>query len=258
MRPRTGNIAAVLASAALLSAAAARGETENWVKAFSLEGVDRVRVENVNGRVHASSWDKPYVRISAVKTGSPRALEHTIIRATQKAGEIRIETVGPRHHSFFHLIIGGDHMARVDYDVLLPARTNLKLESVNGSVSSEGCAGELSVETVNGRAEVHDSRGSVRAETVNGRIEISAADCSHDIRLETVNGTIEALCPANASLRYHLETVNGHLEAAGRTPSGRSFGPKDLSGEIAGGHAHFSAESVNGSITLKLAETAAK
>ena len=58
----------VLLPAALLRAA----QEEVFEKAFSMEGVSRISVQNVNGRIEASAWDRPYLKIRAVKTRARR------------------------------------------------------------------------------------------------------------------------------------------------------------------------------------------
>src|SRR5690242_9933510 len=138
-------LVASLAAAASLSAA-----TETWEKAYSLEGVSRVRLENVNGGINVRTWDRNYVRVTATKTGSPAALSHTVIRATQPGGEIRIETISTRRHHVLFFFFPSERLARVDYELLLPATTPIKMETVNGSISIGPRRGEIRAETVNG------------------------------------------------------------------------------------------------------------
>ena len=64
----------LLFAAAVLTA----GQEEVFEKAFSMEGVSRVTVENVNGRVEAIAWEKPYVKVRAVKNASGSGAEETL------------------------------------------------------------------------------------------------------------------------------------------------------------------------------------
>src|ERR1700687_5708335 len=50
----------------------AGGREEVFEKAYSMDGVTKVSVENVNGHIEAIAWDKPYFRVYALKqaTGS--------------------------------------------------------------------------------------------------------------------------------------------------------------------------------------------
>lgn len=244
---RTSVLVAILAVAA-----AARGATETFEKAYSLQGVDRVRVENVNGRVDLSAWDRDYVRVTAVKSGTPSALENTVIRITQPGSEIRIETVALRRQHLFSFLFGRDRLAKVEYSVLLPATTAVRVETVNGSVHVDGRRGETRAETVNGSVDLRGIRGVVHAETVNGRISLTRED-TEDTYLETVNGSIEAEFPGTASFRYRLSSVNGSMEVGERRSRAHAFGVKSFEGDINGGKSLVKAGTVNGSIRIVLA-----
>src|SRR5262244_1595645 len=81
---------------------ASAGQEEVFEKAFSMEGVSKVSVENVNGRVEAMAWDKPYLKVRAVKTANGGNAEETLrlteIRVRKTGDQIRIETVNPNRH----------------------------------------------------------------------------------------------------------------------------------------------------------------
>jgi DUF4097 and DUF4098 domain-containing protein YvlB len=66
-----------------------------------------------------------------------------------------------------------------------------------------------------------------------------------------VNGKITLVLPANASARVEAETVNGSINADdfGLEPE-KGFVGRDLSGEIGGGDARISLDTVNGSIKI--------
>jgi len=253
--------AAVAAAAAgvLAMPAPAAAADETFEKAYSLDGVERVRIENVNGSVELKTWDKPYVRLSAVKSGSPSALSNTVIRVTQPGSEIRVETIALRSQHFFSFLFGGSRVARVEYTLLAPATVPVRLETVNGSVRVDGRRAEVRAETVNGGLDLRDIQGPVNGETVNGRITLECVGSAEETHLETVNGSIEATYPAGASLRYRLSSINGRLEAGEREMRSRGFGGHKLEGEINGGRTLVHAETVNGGIrvTVTGAATAA-
>ena len=245
-------LAAALAFA--LAAAAASAATETFEKAYSLEGVSRVRLENVNGGISVRSWDRNYVRVTATKTGSSASLENTIIKVTQSSDEIRIETISARKHHFLLFLFSSQRLARVEYELLLPATTPVKVETVNGSVSIASRTGDIRAETVNGGIDMRGVNAEVHAETVNGRIFVSQLT-SRETHLETVNGSIEAEFPTDASLSYKLETINGSMEVGERESHSHAFGMKSFEGEVNGGKTVFRASSVNGSIRVRLEGT---
>jgi hypothetical protein len=240
-------------SAALFASvgAVAGAATETFEKAYSLEGVDRVRVENVNGRMDVTAWDRNYVRVTAVKSGTPSALENTVIRVTQPGSEIRVETVALRRPHLFSFLFGGHRLAKVEYRILLPAATPARLETVNGSVHVEGRRAETRAETVNGSIDLRGISGVLHAETVNGRISLTRED-SEDTYLETVNGSIEAELPGSASFRYRLSSINGSMEVGERRSRAHAIGIKSFEGDVNGGKSLVKAGTVNGSIRIFL------
>jgi hypothetical protein len=247
--PRKLVLALVFASAV----STVRAASETFEKAYSLEGVTRVRVENVNGSVELKTWERNYIRVTAVKSGTTWAMENTLIRVTQPGPEIRIQTISQHSQHLFSFLFGGHRLAKVEYELLAPAGTPMSIETVNGGVRVEGRRAELRAETVNGSVDLRDIQGGpVRAETVNGRITFACEAAADDTRLETVNGSIEANFPASSSIRYRLSSINGRLEAGDREARGHSFGGRKLEGEFNGGRSLVHAETVNGGIRIVL------
>jgi putative adhesin len=243
----------VFAAVLAVAASAAWADSERFEKAYSLEGVSRIRLENVNGSVELRTWDRNYVRVSAVKSGTSWAMSNTTIRITQPGSEIRIETVGVRSQHLFSFLFGGHRIAKVEYELRAPAGTPVRLETVNGAVRVEGRRAEVHAETVNGSLDMREIRGPVHGETVNGRITIACEGEAEETHLETVNGSIEASFPAASSIRYRLSSVNGRLEAGDREARRHGFGGHKLEGEFNGGRAMVHAETVNGGIRIVLA-----
>jgi DUF4097 and DUF4098 domain-containing protein YvlB len=71
------------------------------------------------------------------------------------------------------------------------------------------------------------------------------------VSADAVNGKIVLVLPADASARVEAETVNGSIDADdfGLEPE-KGFVGRDLSGEIGGGDARISLDTVNGSINI--------
>ena len=247
--PRKLVLALVLAAAA----STAWADSETFEKAYSLEGVTRVRVENVNGSVELKTWERNYIRVTAVKSGTAWALENTVVRVTQPGPEIRIQTISLHSPHLFSFLFGGHRLAKVEYELLAPVGTPMHIETVNGGVRVEGRRADLRAETVNGNVDLRDIKGGpVRAETVNGRITLACDSEAEDTRLETVNGSIEASFPAASSIRYRLSSINGRLEAGDREARSHGFGGQKLEGEFNGGRSLVHAETVNGGIRIVL------
>ncbi len=245
-----------LAATLLFPCALLRAEQEEvFEKAFSMEGVSQISVQNVNGRIEASAWEKPYLKVRAVKTatggGAQETLAQTEIRVRKLGDEIRVETINPSRHRLFGFLDFGGHHARVDYEIHLPAGAELRLETCNGAVQANGFASPLSCDAVNGSIEVREADGPVRASTVNGSLRIGFHKALKKSHLETVNGSVEVSFDRASSIRYDLETVNGRIEGDIDLSVEGRHGPKEARGSYNGGAETLRCETVNGSIRLK-------
>ncbi|MGH9366141.1 MAG: DUF4097 family beta strand repeat-containing protein [Thermoanaerobaculia bacterium] len=224
-------------------------------KAFSMKGVSRVSVENVNGRIEAQAWEKPYLKVRAVKSASgsrsAQTLKQTEIRVRLVGDEIIVETISPRRRRFMGLLNLGIGNVRVDYELHIPAAVSTRLETCNGRVQATGFAGDFSTDAVNGSIELREVEGPVKATTVNGSVRVAFKGLFRKTHLETVNGSVEVLFDPSSSVRYDLETINGRIEADFDLDVEGKYGPKEAKGSYNGGAEPLRCETVNGSIRLK-------
>ena len=246
---------ALLLASLFLVAAAATAEEQVFEKAFSMEGVSRVSVENVNGKIEAFAWDRPYLKVRAVKTArggrADETLRLTEIRVRKSGDEIQLETVNPRRRKLFGFLDFGWRNAHVDYELHLPALAQARLETCNGKVIATGLGNSIACDAVNGSIELRDVFGPVRATTVNGSVRIVFRGPMKESRVETVNGSVELAFDRQSSIRYNLETVNGRIEGDFALAVEGKFGPKEARGTYNGGAQSLHCETVNGSIRLK-------
>lgn len=239
------------------ASAVAVAEEQVFEKAFSMEGVSRISVENVNGEIDAKAWDRPYLKVRAVKNarggGSADALRLTEVRVVKKGEEIRIETVSPRRRRLFGFLDFGSHNVRVDYELWVPASAETHLETCNGRVEAAGFSNTLACDSVNGSIAIREAAGPVKATTVNGSLRLGFQGPLKRTHLETVNGSVEVIFGKGSSIEYDLETINGRIDAdpeIGLTVEGK-YGPKEAKGSYNGGSESLHCETVNGSIRLK-------
>jgi DUF4097 and DUF4098 domain-containing protein YvlB len=244
--------AIALVCLAALAAAAPVLADEVFEKAFSMEGVTRVSVENVNGQIEAQAWDKPYLKVRAVKQAhSSDTVKQTEIRVRKLGDEIKIETITPRRRKLFGFLDLGTSGVRVDYELWIPAAATTHLETCNGRVAANGFAGDFSVDSVNGSLELRDLGGPVKATTVNGSVRVAFKGPLRKSHLETVNGSVEVLFDKASSVSYDLETINGRIESDFDLKVEGKYGPKEAKGSYNGGGQTLRCETVNGSIRLK-------
>ena len=261
-RSRPALLAVPMAALVLSVAAAAEASDpaeERFEKIYDLAGVQKVRVQNVNGAVHVETWDKPQLSLVAVKRakGSSPAetLKETEIRVKTTGSTLEIETVLPKTRGWGLFSWWGRGMAEVSYELKLPAATALQIETVNGRILAERRLGPLVLNTVNGTIRVVAQEGPVRANTVNGSVEVAFTGPVRKADLETVNGSVTVSGSRESSIRYNLQTVNGRIrsEFAELSVEGK-WGPKEARGEFNGGKEALSVETINGEVRLQVAD----
>jgi hypothetical protein len=265
-RRRLLSLAAPLA--ALLLAAApgalrADDMDERFEKNLELEGIQKIRVQNVNGTIHVESWDKPTLSLVAVKKAkggrAEEAIKETEIRIRKAGTTLEIETVLPKNSGWSFFSWWGRPSADVSYELKLPPAVPVQAETVNGRILAERRAGPLVLNTVNGSIRVSGQEGPIRANTVNGSVEVSFNGMARKSDLETVNGSVTVTAARESSIRYNLQTVNGRIrsEFAELSVEGK-WGPKEARGELNGGREAVSVETVNGEVRLQVADGAAR
>jgi DUF4097 and DUF4098 domain-containing protein YvlB len=247
-------IGAVLVVAAM---AASADVTETEEMTFDVNAGARISLENINGDitvVGGGSGDQVVV-IAHKKAGKQEYLDNLKIVVDASADYVRIETRHPkREGGWFNW--GNDGSGSVAYELAVPDDVELDtIETVNGDVEIRAVKGVVKAGTVNGGLKVSDLVSDVSLETVNGSITATFDTLGADQRVDAdaVNGKIVLYLPSNASARVTAETVNGSIDADdfGLQPE-KGFVGRDLSGEIGGGDARISLDTVNGSIKLKM------
>jgi hypothetical protein len=259
-------VAALSLLAATLAAPARAGQAleEKFEKTYDATGIDHLRLQNVNGAVRVVTWEKPHIRVSAVKrakgSNAEEAIAATEIRVTKQGSTIDVETILPKPTRTWGIFDWGNRAgAEVTYELSLPAALPVDVETVNGRVSAEHRLGPLTLNTVNGsvRVEAHDA--PIHVNTVNGSVEVVFTGVLHSAELETVNGSITVSCARDSSFRYDLQTVNGKIRSdfPEVTVEGK-WGPKEARGTVAGGQGRLAVETVNGEVRIVAVDPSAR
>lgn len=228
---------------------------EKVEKTYDLSGVEKVRLQNVNGAVHVFTWEKPTFRMEATKRArgsrSGQTLKETEVRVSKVGPTIEVETILPRQGKFLGFFLGDGKGAEVSYDLWLPGAVVIDVETVNGRILAEKRSGPLALNTVNGSVRVEQQDAPVRVNTVNGSVDVVFSGALRPSDLETVNGSVTVTCSKGSSIRYELQTVNGRIRSdfAGLTVGGK-WGPKEARGTYNGGRDRLAIETVNGEVRL--------
>ena len=192
---------AVLTGCDFEEMAAAMNEKEEFHMSKPLKAGGHFRMENYNGSVEISGWEKDEVDIAGTKYASTKSqLAEIKIDVQTMADGLQIRTIPPvqrRGNS------GAKYVIRVPRRLLLD-----QVNTSNGTIRIENVEGAAHVRTSNGGVRTRSLKGEIDVITSNGTIEIS--DSYGPVQLATTNGNIKA---DNVHGTFQGRTSNGNIEA---------------------------------------------
>ncbi len=223
---------------------------EDFHHSYDLKPGGRLEMENFNGSIELTGWDRDTVDISGTKYASRKEyLDAMKIEIAAMPDSVRIRSVRPTAS-------GWRSNMGVKYVISVPRRTMLdrivssngsirveqieskvRLKTSNGSVRAARCQGDIEVITSNGSVELADFKGGATVHTSNGSIKADGLRGFFDAT--TSNGSVDArVIEATAGRPVKVESSNGRVSLAFETPQ----------------IPDISASTSNSSITLKLPE----
>ncbi|TMC71245.1 MAG: DUF4097 domain-containing protein, partial [Chloroflexi bacterium] len=145
-------------------------------KTFTVEGMPRLRVQNVSGETAIRVGEPGQVRVGArkrVKGGSAdrakRLLENVEVRIEQKGNDIFVEPhLYEQERSWVDLFRG--KRFRVDFEITVPRETAVNAQTVSGDLDLNGTRGPSRVESVSGDVNIADVQGPMRIKSVSGDV----------------------------------------------------------------------------------------
>jgi len=217
---------------------------------FEVSERPRLSVENINGFVHITTWDRDVIQVDGVRSAKNQDRLDDIeveLHADDDFVRVRARYKGNRNH------YDGDD-ARVDFEIKVPKHTLIEdVSLVNGELTIKGVAGDVNASTVNGTLSAVDLTGDVELSTVNGtlNVEFESLARTASIDLSTVNGTVEIKLPRKAGARLSASTVNGAITSdLGLTVSKLDVVGRSMKGTIGDGGASIDVSAVNGAIRI--------
>ncbi len=224
---RTVLIVALLSLASLFALAQDKGSKEslacrdNWYSE-RLVGHCEVREQTIaasggvlsvdgrqNGGVSVKGWDQNQILVRArVQTGATTAgeAEGLAKQITIETGGGKIFASGPDNRRDYHW--------DVSYEVFVPRRSDLSLETHNGGIALAGVNGRIEFNALNGGVVLKQVGGNVHGTTTNGGVVVELAGDRWDgetLDVRTTNGGIVMSVPENYSAHLETGTVNGSL-----------------------------------------------
>lgn len=144
----------------------------------------------------------------------------------------------------------GDSEGRVEFEIQVPADTDVMIRTATGPVQVEGVKGDISVDADTAKVEIRDSDGHVRARSVSGAITLANMKDGF-VDATSVGGpvTLNHVCGKNVS----INTTGGAIVYTGDFAGGGQYSISSHSGTIdvtmpASASVDVTARSVSGSV----------
>ena len=211
-----------------------------------------------NGGISVKGWDQNHVLVRArIQTGAPTAQE-----AADLGRQIRIETSGakifasgPENRKNYHW--------DVSYEVFVPRRADLSLETHNGGISISEVNGKIDFTALNGGVVLRKVGGAVRGSTTNGGLVVELSGDRWDgetLDVRTTNGGIVMSIPEHYSANLQTGTVNGGINVDFPIPgqgerTERGERSKQIAVNLGSGGATVKAMTTNGGVRVKRVNT---
>jgi hypothetical protein len=189
---------------------------------YPLKPGGRLTVENFNGSVEITGWDKDTVEVDGRQYASTLEIRDAIkIDIAVSEGLVQIRTIRPTDR-FGNM--GVKYIIRAPRRVSLDriVSTNgaikadeiegtIRLRTTNGSIRTSRVHGDVDVSTTNGGVDIEDLDGPASIRTTNGRV--TAEGIHGSLQASTSNGSIHArLVKPEPHRPVKLQTTNGGID----------------------------------------------
>ncbi len=202
----------------------------------------------VNGGIAVEGWDRNEIRVRAKVTTWARSAA----RARELAGAVTVRAEGQRITAD-----GGATGKReswsVSFHVMVPRRSDLKLDTHNGGIEVADVIGRISVDATNGGVSLVGTGGAVTGGTQNGGLHVELTGSAWEgeqLDVRTTNGGVHLEIPADYAAHLETGTVNGGIEIDFPITIQR-FSGRRITTDIGGGGNLVRVVTTNGGVTVR-------
>lgn len=243
-----GSLPVALVALVLAASANSKAQvTQEFHRTVPLASNGRVSLENINGNVTVTGWERKEVQIDAVKKArDQQRLDEARIEVDASSDSVQIKTKYPEGHT-------NNNPATVTYELHVPRLARLDhINLVNGSLEVSKVNGEIDADLVNGKTDIRDLSGRLNISAVNGTITANyrSLDNVNEIHLKSVNGAINLGLPASPNAEVSVSTVNGGITTDFPLQVQGKFMGHHLDGTLGSGGTHIEISNVNGSVRI--------
>ena len=195
-------------------------------------GVRSIRVENVAGAIEITASNTNQIAIQATKSGNDTdAIARTHVDISRDGDEVSVQT---RYDNEGGGWFSPHNGASVSYVIRVPARVDLSVRNVSGSVHATGASANVSIDEVSGAVTV-----------ALGRVQ-----GSRQIRISSISGPIALAMAKDSDVRVQSRTVSGGIQAFFTGNIHKGFVGESLDGRLGSGSATMTLAAVSGRITI--------
>jgi DUF4097 and DUF4098 domain-containing protein YvlB len=227
--------------------------SKEFHQSYPLAANGRVDLQNINGPVHITAWDRNEVKVDAVKYAhTQQRLDEAKIQVDTASDRVSIHTEYPNRTNNF-TDDDRDNPASVEYTLMVPRTARLdKIELINGGLDINGVTGEVRASCINGRLKATGLGGRVKLATINGHLDAAFATLGDSsVDLSSVNGGLELTLPSDAKAEIEASTVHGGIQNDfGLHIVNHQYVGQSLDGQLGGGGARIHLSNVNGRIAV--------
>jgi hypothetical protein len=244
-------LAATLLTSALLSAA----DSKIIEKLLPLPPTGSVTIENHNGSIRVTTWDRPEIQIHArivmssdfgFQDASRRRFDETRVDIGSFGDSVRIQSKFPDW-----TILPGNN-PEIHYTISAPRTARWTIRDHNSKIEVIDLHAALSIFTHNSRIYVSGLAGALELDTHNGDAKVQFASLTASSTVGMHNGEVELIMPANSRFNLHTSSHNGRVHSDFPI-STRSMGRRgtNMEGTVNGGGPDLRLSSHNGSFRLR-------
>jgi len=239
---------------------------ETFKKRIDATEKTSISVNNKNGNITLSGWDKPEIEVIAhkkVRAANPEKAREILnelkISISELGKHVEIETDFPAKRSdgsgFFYWLFSGSFISDVsiEYTIKVPHEMNIELRSSNGKLLVDNCQGTIDLRTTNGKIIATDIKGALHCKTTNGSIKamIEEIDLKEDMNFRTTNGSIQLYLPEDTNADLEARTTNGSVKSSLPIAWEESKSKRIRYGQLNDGGPLIFLKTTNGSIRIE-------
>jgi len=201
-----------------------------------------------NGGVRVRGWDGDSVLVRAIVQTRAESEQEAVtlakgVRVETAGGTIRADGPATRGRASWW----------VSYEIFVPRRTNLDVDTHNGPISVRDVSGQMELSAVNGPLTLTRVGGDVRGRTQNGPLTIELSGSKWEgagLDAETSNGPVAISIPENYSGHLVTGTTNGPMRVDFPVTLQGKIGRR-LETDLGSGGAPIRAITTNGPLVVK-------